>query len=68
MPAIATADESDKDPVTVNVPLEIVVMPVYELAPDNVQVPVPVLVSPPVVVPIAPAIELPVDVPSKVKV
>ena len=40
----------------------------YELAPDNVQVPVPVLVSPPATVPIAPAIELPVDVPSKVKV
>ena len=39
----------------------------YELAPDKVQVPFPVLVSPPEVVAMAPANEFPVAVPSKVK-
>ena len=48
-------DPSTPDPDTVSVPAEIVVMPLYVLAPDNVNVPEPDFVNVPVAVAIGSA-------------
>ena len=48
-------DPSAPDPDTVSVPAEIVVMPLYVLAPDNVNVPEPDFVNVPVAVAIGSA-------------
>lgn len=50
--------------VALKAPLEIVVRPVYEFAPERVQIPPPTLVSVPVVVPIIDAIDPPWSPPS----
>ena len=61
-----TAVLSARLPETIKFPCEIVVVPVYEFAPDNVHVPVPFLVRVPVVVAMMLANEFPVAVPSSV--